>query len=152
MLSQTAEYALRAVVLLAERAPGSTARVGELADALHIPQNYLSKTLHTLTRAGVLVSARGKGGGFALARPATTITLLEIVDPFDRMGTRSACLMGQGECSEAHACPAHHTWKEVSRRVQGFFSQTTLAQLAETRSLKPGATAAKGARRAKKSH
>ena len=133
MLSQTAEYALRAVVLLAGRAPGSTARVGELADALDIPQNYLSKTLHTLTRAGVLVSARGKGGGFALGRPAEDITLLEIVDPFDRLGTRPTCLMGQGECSEAHACAAHHTWKEVSSRVQGFFSQTTLADLATSK-------------------
>ncbi|HET7042209.1 MAG TPA: Rrf2 family transcriptional regulator [Gemmatimonadales bacterium] len=130
MLSQTAEYALRAVVLLAERTPGATARVGELADALDIPQNYLSKTLHTLTRAGVLVSARGKGGGFALARPAERIHLIEIVDPFDRFDTRPVCLMGQGECSEAHACAAHHTWKEVSRKVQGFFRQTTLADLA----------------------
>lgn len=130
MLSQTAEYALRAVVLLAARPSGSTARVGELANALDIPQNYLSKTLHVLTRAGVLVSARGKGGGFALARPAESISLLEIVDPFDRLGSKPACLMGQGECSEAHACAAHHTWKEVSRKVQRFFSHTTVADLA----------------------
>lgn len=132
MLSQTAEYALRAVVLLAARPSGSTARVGELADALDIPQNYLSKTLHVLTRAGVLVSARGKGGGFALARPAKSISLLEIVDPFDRLGSKSVCLMGQGECSEAHACAAHHTWKEVSSRVQGFFRKTTVADLADS--------------------
>ena len=137
MLSQTAEYALRAVVLLAARPSGATARVGELADALDIPQNYLSKTLHVLTRAGVLVSARGKGGGFALARPADTISLLEIVDPFDRLGSKPVCLMGQGECSEAHACAAHHTWKEVSSRVQGFFRKTTVAHLANSAAAKP---------------
>ena len=130
MLSQTAEYALRAVVLLAARPAGATARVGELAEALDIPQNYLSKTLHVLTRAGVLVSARGKGGGFALARPAAGISLLEIVDPFDRLGSKPVCLMGQGECSEAHACAAHHTWKAVSMKVQTFFRHTTLADLA----------------------
>ena len=137
MLSQTAEYALRAVVLLAARTPGSTARVGELADELDIPQNYLSKTLHTLTRAGVLVSARGKGGGFALARPAGSISLFEIVDPFDRLGSKPACLMGQAECSEAHACAAHHRWKEVSSRVQGFFRKTSVADLADSAAAKP---------------
>ena len=131
MLSQTAEYALRALVLLAERTPGQPARVGELADELDIPQNYLSKTLHTLSRSGVIASARGKGGGFMLGRPAADITLFDVVDPFDRLGTRPVCLMGQGECSEAHACAAHATWKAVSRQVQAFFLQTTLADLAK---------------------
>ena len=131
MLSQTAEYALRALVLLAERPAGSSARVGELAEALDIPQNYLSKTLHALSRTGVVTSTRGKGGGFALARPASEISLFDVVDPFDRLGSRPSCLMGQGECSEAEACAAHHTWKEVSRKVQAFFLQTTLADLVQ---------------------
>ena len=131
MLSQTAEYALRALVLLAERPAGSSARVGELARALDIPQNYLSKTLGALSRTGVVTSTRGKGGGFALARPATEISLLDVVDPFDRLGARPACLMGQGECSEAKACAAHHTWKTVSAQVQAFFLQTTLADLVQ---------------------
>ena len=129
MLSQTAEYALRALVLLAERPAGSSARVGELARALDIPQNYLSKTLGALSRTGVVTSTRGKGGGFALARPATQISLLDVIDPFDRLGDRPACLMGQGECSEAKACAAHHTWKAVSAKVHAFFLQTTLADL-----------------------
>ena len=131
MLSQTAEYALRALVLLAERTPGRPARVGELAGALDIPQNYLSKTLHTLARTGVLASARGKGGGFMLARASSEITLFDVVDPFDRLGDQPVCLMGQGECSEAHACAAHATWKAVAQQVQDFFLQTTLADLAK---------------------
>lgn len=129
MLSQTAEYALRALVLLAEGAPARTAKVGELADALDIPQNYLSKTLHTLVGTGVVASTRGKGGGFRLARDPAAISLLDVVDPFDRLGTRPACLLGQGECSDAHACAAHASWKAVSQQVQLFFLQTTLADL-----------------------
>jgi Rrf2 family protein len=147
MLSQTAEYALRALVLLAERPAGTSARVGELADALDIPQNYLSKTLHALSRTGIVSSSRGKGGGFALARPATEITLLDIVDPFDRLGSRPACLMGKGECSEADACAAHHTWKDVSVRVQAFFQQTTLADLVKQEQAEARKRARKVARR-----
>lgn len=143
MLSQTAEYALRAMVLLAERTDDRPARTGELAAALDIPQNYLAKTLHALTRAGVLTSSRGKGGGFRLSRPAAEISLLDVVDPFDRLGTRPACLMGQGECSEAHACAAHASWKTVSQRVQAFFAESTLADLAK----KPAASSASAGRK-----
>ncbi len=129
ILSQTAEYALRAVVLLADRDTDAPARVGELADALGIPQNYLSKTLNALARTGVLASMRGKGGGFRLARPATSVTLLEVIDPFDHFSTGRSCLMGKGECSDTDSCAAHATWKAVAAQVIGFFAKTTLADL-----------------------
>ncbi len=70
MLSQTAEYALRTVLYLAARQGDGLFRVSEIAEELGIPQNYLSKTLHILARAGVLHSSRGKHGGFRLAKPA----------------------------------------------------------------------------------
>jgi len=129
ILSQTAEYALRAVVLLADRDTDEPARVGELADALEIPQNYLSKTLNALARTGVLASMRGKGGGFRLARAADQITLLQVIDPFDHFSTGRSCLMGKGECSDTNSCAAHATWKEVAAKVTGFFAKTTLADL-----------------------
>lgn len=129
ILSQTAEYALRAVVLLADRDSDAPAKVGELADALEIPQNYLSKTLNALARTGVLASMRGKGGGFRLARTADRITLLEVIDPFDHFSTGRSCLMGKGECSDTDSCAAHATWKEVAMKVTTFFAKTTLADL-----------------------
>jgi Rrf2 family protein len=129
ILSQTAEYALRAVVLLADRDSTAPARVGELAATLGIPQNYLSKTLNALARTGVLASTRGKGGGFRLARPAASVTLLEVIDPFDHFSTGRSCLMGKGECSDIDSCAAHATWKSVAAQVVGFFAKTTLADL-----------------------
>src|SRR5512145_1395301 len=86
MLSQTAEYALRASLWIAEHPDRAPVRVGDLAEALNIPQNYLSKTLHLLARAGVLQSMRGRQGGFRLARPAARTPLIEIVQPFERLG------------------------------------------------------------------
>jgi Rrf2 family iron-sulfur cluster assembly transcriptional regulator len=147
MLSQTAEYALRAAVLMAGSPAGTLAPVGELAEALELPQNYLSKTLNALVRTGVLVSTRGKRGGFGLAHPAAEISLLAIVDPFDRLGDRPSCLMGKGECSEADACAAHHAWKSVSAQVHAFFQQTTLADLVEQERTKAKKRTAKVSRR-----
>jgi len=128
MLSQTAEYALRAALWLAEHEEGPV-RVGDLAHALRIPQNYLSKTMHQLARAGVLSSVRGKNGGFRLARDPKAIRLAQIVEPFEPLTERRNCILGRAVCSDAAPCQAHDRWKEVSRITAAFFSQTTLADL-----------------------
>ena len=139
MLSQTAEYALRATVWLAEHGEGPV-RVGDLAHALRIPQNYLSKTMHQLARAGVLKSARGRGGGFLLAREPEDVSLLAVVGLFDQIEPRRQCLLGRPVCSDQHACEAHVQWKDVSERVTRVLSETSVADL-----LGSGEPRAKGA-------
>jgi len=128
MLSQTAEYALRATLYLAEH-PAGSARVGDLAAALEVPQNYLSKTLHQLAKAGILTSTRGKHGGFRLARPSGEIRLLEIVAPFERFTDARQCLLGSTVCSDQSPCAAHSRWKEVKERSNAFFRDTSLKDL-----------------------
>ena len=73
-LNSTAQNALQAVLHLAELGGSVPVRVGDIATALGVPRNYLSKTMHILAREGILVSTRGPRGGFALAgfpRPQT---------------------------------------------------------------------------------
>ncbi|HWA59697.1 MAG TPA: Rrf2 family transcriptional regulator [Gemmatimonadales bacterium] len=129
MLSQTAEYALRAVLTLAVE-PEGILGAAELAARLDVPRNYLSKTLHQLARAGVLESTRGKSGGFRLGRDPRRITLLEVVQPFDDISARRVCLLGRPVCSDHVACAAHTRWKAVSERNAEFFRETTVADLA----------------------
>ena len=129
MLSQTAQYALRAVILIASRAPGTVVGVDEIADALRLPRNYLSKTLHQLGRAGVLGSSRGPRGGFRLAVPPAQLQLLRVVEPFDSLGEAPRCLLGRATCSDRHPCAAHNRWKRASNTVAAFFRDTTVADL-----------------------
>ncbi len=129
MLSQTGEYALRAVVTIAEQPGGQPIGAAKLAAVLGIPQNYLSKTLHQLARSGVLESSRGKLGGFQLARPAGKIPLLDVVTPFDDLSGKRACLMGRPTCSDHNACAAHERWKAVGEQAAEFFRGTTVADL-----------------------
>jgi len=128
MLSQTAEYALRAALWLAEH-PDGPVRVGDLAAGLRVPRNYLSKTMHQLARAGVLTSVRGKSGGFRLARKPSAIRLLDIIRPFEPLVERRECVLGRATCSDIAPCQAHHRWKEVMRTTTAFFTDTTLADL-----------------------
>lgn len=105
-------------------------RVDDIARALSVPRNYLSKILHELGRAGVLTSSRGPGGGFRLARPAEQLVLEEVVGPFDPLDERPSCLLGrEGGCSEDDPCRAHGSWREISAGLQSFFRETTVAQL-----------------------
>jgi Rrf2 family protein len=131
MLSQSAQYALRAALALASGDSDQLSDVKELAGRLSLPRNYLSKILHQLARAGVLASTRGKGGGFRLARGPDRITLLDVVGVFDELGPRRECLLGRVACSDAKPCAAHHRWAQISEQLVGFFRETSLAQLAE---------------------
>jgi len=129
MLSRTAEYALRAVVHLAQQPHGVPVRAGDLADAVDVPRNYLGKILHELVRAGVLVSSRGKSGGFSLALPAEKLPLLRIVAPFDNVTEKRQCILGRPECSEDDPCAAHSRWKTASEEISRFFRSTTVGNV-----------------------
>jgi Rrf2 family protein len=129
LLSSTAKYALRAVVYLAEHGEDEPLQVGVIADALGIPRNYLSKILHELARANVLLSARGKGGGFRIAATAEQISLLAIVEVFDQFNGNRRCLLGREECSDHTPCAAHGHWKALSEQISAFFRETTVADL-----------------------
>lgn len=129
MLNQTAEYALRTAVYLTEHRDQTPLKASELAAALEIPQNYLSKILHQLARDGLLISLRGKAGGFRLARAPEHITLADIVRGFDSVGEGRRCLLGKPECMDLTPCAAHEHWRDLAAGHARFFHQTTLAML-----------------------
>lgn len=129
ILSQTAEYALRAVVHLARHDGGTPLQATDLAAAAQVPENYLRKVLHELVRGGVLTSVRGKGGGFRLAVPAEQLTLLRVVARFDRITEQRRCLLGRPECSDTDPCPVHTHWKLVAQQIATFFETTTVADV-----------------------
>lgn len=130
ILSQTAVYALQAVMYLAEAGTEELARVDDIAEALDVPRNYLSKILHNLVREGLLSSARGPRGGFRLSVDASDLTLERVIDPFGEVVERSPCLLGRPRCIDANPCAAHERWKGVSSAVRAFFRNTTVEQLA----------------------
>jgi Rrf2 family transcriptional regulator, iron-sulfur cluster assembly transcription factor len=131
VLSNTAQYALRAMLYLGERAGAGPIRVDEIADDLAVPRNYLSKILHTLVKEKVLFSLRGPKGGFELARTAAAVTLYEVVEPFHDIEARRTCLLGRKECSDTNPCVIHDQWKGVATEVARFFRETTLADIVE---------------------
>lgn len=131
MISVTAQHALRALVELAAADPDESIGGRDLARAASIPPNYLAKILRTLGTAGIIVAARGTGGGYRLNRQPRAIRLADVVRLFDPARSASDCLMdGAHPCSDATACAAHHKWRHVKDAYVRFLETTTLATLA----------------------
>lgn len=85
------EWVLHCATTLAQMEPGSTATAAQLARYYDLPKPHLAKQLQALVRADVLVATTGPRGGFRLARPATEITLLEIVEAVDGTSSPYEC-------------------------------------------------------------
>ena len=104
MLSRTAEYALRIMILLTERKTSLTAK--HIADATLVPAGYTVKVLQQLGRAKLTNGQRGRNGGFILACDPTKVTLLQIVTVIDPLDRITECLLGRTEHQHA-LCPLH---------------------------------------------
>lgn len=131
MLNSSAEYALRAAHLLAQGPSRGHRSSEELAEALDLPANFLSKLLRRLREEGVLESRPGPHGGFRLAREPERVTLAEVTGPFDGVVRDRQCLLGRPECRDDVPCAAHERWKALAGEIEGFFRETTLADLIE---------------------
>ncbi len=127
MLSQTVEYALRAVVHLANVAP-DPATTDQIAKITRVPKAYLSKVLQSLVRGGIVHSQRGLGGGMTLARPASQMTLLDVVNAVEPIQRIRTCPLGLSTHG-IRLCPLHRRLDEALAEVETAFSNTNLADL-----------------------
>lgn len=127
LISDTAEYALRAVVWLAqEPVRGWTTK--QIADGTQAPPDYLAKILKQLAHAGLLKAQRGCGGGFRLEKAPDEVSVLEVVDAVDPLERICACPLGRADHSK-QLCPLHRRIDAAAEQVQIAFSGVTLADL-----------------------
>ena len=127
MISQTAEYALRAVVFLSMNT-GAAFTTQQISFATKVPAAYLSKVMQSLVRAGLVQSQRGLGGGFILTKPAKKINILEVinaVDPIQRIRTCPLGLKAHG----INLCALHKRLDDATATIERSFASTTVAEL-----------------------
>ncbi len=127
VISQTVEYALRAVVHLASVAP-TPQTTDQIAEITKVPRAYLSKVVQALGRAGIAHSQRGVGGGIALAKSPEEITILEVVNAVDPIGRIHTCPLGIA-AHGTHLCPLHRRLDDALAEVETAFGATTLAEI-----------------------
>jgi len=127
MFSQTVEYALRAIVHLAQH-PSRPQKTSEIAEKTKVPVAYLAKVLQGLHHAGILRTQRGVGGGVGLAIPSDELTVLQVVnavEPFQRIKSCPLELKSHGK----RLCSLHRKLDESLRRTEEALGSTTVADL-----------------------
>ena len=127
MISQTAEYALRAMVDLAYHF-GTARKTREIAAGTKVPRGYLAKILQDLARAGLVLSQRGLHGGFALARAPDRLTVYDVLQAVDPVRRIRSCPLHIA----AHAnrlCPLHQKLDDAMAQIEAAFTACTIADI-----------------------
>jgi Rrf2 family nitric oxide-sensitive transcriptional repressor len=127
MISQTIEYALRAMAHLAGLDADRAANSETIAEHTQVPRGYLSKILRDLVVAELVVSQRGPNGGFTLARSAAEITILDVVNAVDPIARIARCPLGNPK--HIQLCPLHKRLDDALQTIEQQFKATSLEDL-----------------------
>ena len=134
MLTNKGKYGLKAMVHLAGLEPGSLAQVADIAEANSISKKFLDHILTELRRAGLVYSKKGKGGGYALARPATEIRVGAIVRALDGPLAPIACASVTAfrpcaDCRDLETCAVRLIMIEARNAIADVLDKRTLAEM-----------------------
>ena len=117
-VSRLGDYAIVLMAAIARSASGRAATARELADVTRVPTPTVSKILKTLAREGLLLSQRGKSGGYTLAREAKDISVAQIISAIEGPIALTECLAGQPSvCALQTGCPCRTNWNRINRAV-----------------------------------
>ncbi len=122
-------YAVRAILDLAMNIDGRPIFIREIAEREGLSERYLENLFLQLKRAGILDSAKGRGGGFMLARSPEEITLLEIVEAVEGRISLVECVEDETSCDKVPICAPHDVWKELAENIRTFLRGYTLKDL-----------------------
>jgi Rrf2 family protein len=130
-LTRSADYAVLAMLDIATQtsAKEERARTSEIAQRQDIPPALLAKLVPLLVRASLLDSQRGARGGLSLARSASEISLLEIVEAVEGPIALNRCTTTPSQCDKVHRCSVHHVWQKAQDYVVNLLKTTSLVAL-----------------------
>ena len=130
IFSTATEYAIRGLSEVAARGSNGRLLLDDVVAGAGLPRDFMAKVFQKLVHAGVLRSAKGRGGGFSLARPAHQITLMQVVEAIDGPQTHDRCVIGFAKCSDDLPCAQHDLYKPIRQRIKDYLNTTTAADLA----------------------
>ena len=133
-LTRKGEYAIRGIVFLARQPAGKVALISEIAESTRVPPSFLAKIFQNFAKLGLVASFRGTGGGFVLGRPATQISLREVVEAVEGPIMPNRCLISDSHCDRTRLCTVHPVWRKVQGQVVEILDSVTIDELAREQS------------------
>ena len=132
MFSKTCEYAIRAMIFIAQKSKdGNKVGIKEIAKGIDSPEHFIAKILQDLGRRRLLHSVKGPNGGFYLDEEALECSLADIVKVVDGDKLFTGCGLGLKQCSETHPCPIHNEFRSVRKGIQTMLENAKLGEFTE---------------------
>ncbi len=130
LYSKSAEYAIQAMIYLAEKNSPNPVMISEIATAYKIPQQFLAKIVQILVRHRLLTAIRGRNGGIKLGKPASQIYLHQVVQAVDGPPPEhEQCVIGLDYCSDEQPCPLHSKWSVIREQIKEMLEAEDLEHL-----------------------
>jgi len=126
LFSKKCEIGLQAVLYLSTEENGVLFNALQVSEKVKQPKEFVSKVLQILTSSGIVGSKKGKNGGFFLAKAASKIRLIEIVEAIDGREVFENCVLGFPECGDTHPCPVHNSWGKLRDDAYNMLMEETL--------------------------
>lgn len=127
-ITRQADYAVRAIIYLAELGQDQRAATSQIAQEKQIPPSFLAKIVSQLSVAGLLQTSRGARGGVSLAKSPDQISLLEVVEAIDGPIYLNECVSDGGSCTFGDTCPMKPVWCDAQQELVKRLSSTNFAQ------------------------
>lgn len=128
-LSTRTRFGLRIMVQIAVEGDEFPVFARRIADTQDISQAYVDQILLPLRTGGLLRSLRGRRGGYLLSRPASAITVLDVVEVLEGPLSLVACLDEEEECERSPSCVTRRVWKGVANTIRETLGSITLEEL-----------------------
>lgn len=132
MFSKTCEYAIKAMIFVAQKSKEET-RVGvkEIARGTDSPEHFIAKIMQELGRKRLVQSIKGPNGGFYMTEKDLKISISDIVKAMDGDKLYMDCVLGLKACSEKNPCPVHFEFKEIKKRLIHMIESNTIGDFNE---------------------
>lgn len=121
LFNKKTEYSIKILLFMAERKNNSFINAGEIAAAVKLPKEFLSKILQTLTHFGIVDSQKGKGGGFRLGVSSDQIKLIELINAFEDDTFFNNCIIGMYKECRGCKCPMHDNWESLKEEMKNSY-------------------------------
>lgn len=137
MFSKTCEYAIRALIFIAQKSKdGSRVGIKDISAGIDSPEYFIAKILQDLSRKGFVQSAKGPNGGFYMDDANLEQSVADIVREIDGDKLFSGCGLGLKECSEDHPCPIHNDFKHIRQEIKDMLDNSKIEMFVKNLDLK----------------
>jgi Rrf2 family protein len=128
-LTKASAYAIRCVQYLSIQKKGAVASCNEIAGAMDIPRDFLSKIAQQLSRSNILDIIKGPKGGYRLQMPPEQLTLLDVIETMMGDIFFNECALRPESCSKSCTCQLYPVWVKARKQFRETLRQATFAQL-----------------------